>query len=71
MHQSHIRNLIALHANISKAIRDHETVHIGGGVFQEAELISLKLAVQGTLNNQRKNGSEHDRATIPTFPEVS
>lgn len=49
----HCTNLATLKANIEKAIRDRETVTIGGGDFSGDELQSLLWAVREEMTRAK------------------
>ena len=48
---THIKNLKTIQANLKKAIRNRETVVIGGGAFSGEELTSLLMAVEASLES--------------------
>lgn len=64
MNASHIENLKTIYANIKHARRNDMYANIGGGTFNADELLSLELAVAKVINDQRTNGSEHDKVTL-------
>ena len=49
--------LLTLKANVGRAIRNRETVTIGGGEFSDGELITLKLAIECAIEEARLSGN--------------
>lgn len=55
MIQDHLNNLTTIKANLKKAIRNRETVVIGGGKFSGEELTSLLMAVDSNLSHLQES----------------
>jgi len=67
MHEGHIKNLRVLKANLETAIFNKETVVIGGGSFNWAELTSLLQSVVRTIRDHEnyKHPNEDSMLKIP------
>lgn len=52
-----IQDLTTLQRNLTKAIKDRETITIGGGTFKGSELVSLLAAIENGLNEAKHQGA--------------
>lgn len=54
-------------ANIKKAIRDHETVHIGGGEFSGAELEKIVQLYEAAILAEEALTFDYGGKPLPTL----